>query len=351
MKKIIVNLTISTFLVLLSGASFMVSAAEQCPAIDCDCGSLPTDKWVNVCKQYESHIKQECAANGDTPKSYCSIHGENAMPVALSLSVSQDLSLPVTLAKSHIQQDQLDEEELREKMEEKLNATVWSLKADLASAKKMLSKSEFNMAVQTLKLLDKNLDFAMEQNQALVLAAKQVDGLQGKDLQERSEDIWLSFAKDLNEVAVSLEDFANQMETQLQIAKGAKAVKVAKVFSTMAYRAAGKAFEEVGYAYGQAGEHILAANTWTHSADLSAQLSVLNKSEEDEIAGASFTELQSAARMYRASYHWLMNDSSYDANVLLARSQALVENEEQKKIQLLIDGTEKVSPASSLSVR
>lgn len=322
-KSILKNALLAMLFVPVSS---WVSAAEQCPQIDCDCSSLPTEKWTQVCQQYETIIKAECVANANTPKSYCSIHGENATPVALSLSLSKTFN-PFDVDKT-----------TEDTLEDKIKMASWSLEADLGTAKKMLEKKQYSRTMQILKLIDSNADKLFDDTEQLEYAIRLRQRGDEDDKQRDVEKAWGAYAEKLAKVSIMYDKFARALEVDLKLADSEKQKKIYSVFTTHMYRVAGKTYEQAGYAFGKAKQHESAANQWRVAADLSSHMAEFNEEAGADASSIQYNQLQAAARLQRASYHRMMQgDAQEFANELLKESQIYVNREEQKRLQILIE--------------
>eukprot|EP01026_Neomeris_dumetosa_P056914 TRINITY_DN52178_c0_g1_i8.p1 TRINITY_DN52178_c0_g1~~TRINITY_DN52178_c0_g1_i8.p1 ORF type:complete len:214 (+),score=7.64 TRINITY_DN52178_c0_g1_i8:463-1104(+) len=192
-------------ILLFFGILGFAHAAEQCPAINCDCDSLSNENWVNVCKNHEARIKKECVGNSNTPKDYCSIHGLNAKPLPLAIEFSEF---------------QLDESTDIDALNEKIASLYWAIYADTESAIKAFDKASYAKTLQILKLIDSNIDNLFEHQQKVeaTYVARQSE--------KKSKGAWKKYSTDSMKFAKSLEDLGTQIATKIESAASAKDKKI-----------------------------------------------------------------------------------------------------------------------------
>ncbi len=313
------------------------NGGEICPAINCDCSTLPTEKWVQVCRQYEAHIKDECAANANTPKNYCSIHGEKGFPVALAIEPSREKAADIAVREP-------------KEVEKKIEVIVWALQSDLSTAEKMIEKTQFAKASQMLKLIENNLDNVFQYYESLEAAIIVSD--KNEDAKQKAiSKLWVDYSDKVLEFAVNMEKFSSMLEVDVKHAETPKLRKIYGVLATRAFRVTGKAYEHGGYSYGKALDHEDAAKSWRLAADVSVHLVDFGKTNSVSDSGLRYNELQAAARLQRASYHWMLENEEEGANALLQKSQVYVDHEQQKKLEILVDDNDEIVASGGLSSR
>lgn len=307
-------------LVILSvGLTTLARGAEVCPAINCDCSSLPDEQWVKVCAQHESRIKKSCAANANTPKDYCLVHGVNAKPLPLAIQFSEF---------------SVDRKTDTSGIEEKIRALYWAIKTDTTAAGGAILTESYPRALQILKLIDSNIDNLFEQQQqlsAVFIADKKEKKVRGS---------WKEHATGTHEFSTALVKLGTDIAAKTKTAASAKEKKIFNLLSQKTLRMAGKGLEHSAFAYGQAEKHQDSAKAWKSSADVAVQLSDISKTTGGSINNIKFAEFQAAARLHRASYHWLLDNDLKDSQQGLRESQLFVDREGQKTLENLVEDLE-----------
>lgn len=321
--------------------TFSAYGAEQCPDINCDCASLPSNEWVLVCANYEAHIKKECVANANTPKSYCSIHGLNAKPLPLSIQMNEPV--PAT-------------EDDYKALNKTIASLYWAIYTDIGEAKEAFDLGEFSKTMQILKLIDNNIA-------NLFVKQREVDAYWlAQNNTKRITKSWNNYSTDTLAFADKLYALSKTLTVKLNSATEKKEQQIFSVLSIQTLRMAGTSYEQSGYAFGRANDHDKAAKTWQKASGLSVELAAIARNRNASTSGVMFNEFQASARLQRASYHRLrgnekddakklLSESQAFANKLLRESQAFANREEQKRIQLLVDKIEGVSETGALSER
>lgn len=309
-----------SFIVLYSGQASSVLAAEVCPAINCDCDSLAKEQWVSVCRKHESRIKKECVNNSNTPKDYCLVHGIDAMPLPLALNVS------------HFDESYLAPAE--PEVNKNLKALLWSISADIEQAKLSKENNDYARLFQVLKLIDSNIDSAFEQQQILAQSKAQLK------LFGNVKSSWKNYSKETFDAAEKLEGFGDELTALLESAKTKKETKIYSVLAQTVYRMSGKSYEHSGYGYGKAGLDSEAADAWQDASSQSLNLANINKKVGGKLSGRKFSEFQTAARLHRASYHWLLSEDVIDSERVLLESRQYLGREDQKVLGSLLERLE-----------
>lgn len=297
--------------------SLKAFALEQCPAIDCDCGSLPDKSWVSICSQHETTIKQRCADNGDTPADYCLVHGENAHPLPLSLSTSDADEAKVANPRD---------------IYENIEAMHRTVNGYLDEAKSAEKQGKYALTLERLKLIDSIVDRAFDQ-QKLVEASLIKQGETGK----RVKLSWAKYASDDTKYALQLKEYGDELIASISEADNAKQQKIYRILAQKTYRLAGKRLEHIGYNYGKAGSHKRAAKAWQDASEVSVKLAGINREYGGKASSIKFSEFQTAARLHRASYHWLLGKAGKNATQALQESQQYVDRDGQRNIEMLVN--------------
>lgn len=290
-------------------------AAEQCPAINCDCASLPNQNWVSTCRAHEIRIKTACVANSNTPKDYCAIHGLNAKPLPLAMKLS-----------SSAFDASLDTEALKEK----ISSLYWAIESNTTKALEGVESKRYGRSLKILKLIDSNVDTVFELEQQLTSAFSE-----RKD-KKKARAAWKKYARDTNEFAINLKSFGTAIYAKIASAESSKQKKIFSVLSQKTLRMAGKGFEHSGYAFGKTRKHKQSARTWSLAADIAKNLAVINKELGANKNNVRYAEFQAAARLHRASYHWAVNENTKDSLAVLKDSQSYLGHEAQKNLDALL---------------
>ncbi len=295
--------------------------AEQCPAINCDCTSLSNASWANACTEHEKRIKKACVANANVPKDYCALHGPSAKPLALALSLAP-LAKNAGVAKDGVTDVA--------KVDEKIAAVYWAIYADTDEAKEAFDEGRFARTMQIFKLVDTNIAQLFNlQRQAAVL-------LQNDGNAEALPKAWRKYGEDSNDYAKKIRKFGVEIADKIDDATSAKEKKIYSVLSQMALRMAGEGYEHAAYALGMAGAHKASAKSWQAAAGISERLIAINQAAGVKESGVKFTKLQVAARLHRASYHWLLDEDRGDAIKQLEKAQAFVDQATVENIAAVI---------------
>ncbi len=296
--------------------SSSVLSAEQCSAISCDCDSLPTKSWVNTCKNQEARIIADCVKNTSSELGFCSLHGPDAnrLPLALNIQETEVIAL----------------EEIP-KQNNKVAALYWSIIKDFESFESRLKKSDYETASAKLNTIKVNVEtlFGIQQQVASSLVADKKDMLAQLAWRDYSADT-LSFGSDFYIRAEAILNSYDEMTvTRVRDQYRGLGVELMEL--------SGKVYEQVGFAYANGMRHKHAAKAWKNAASASA----LVMAHSDDKLSADFNRFQSAARLHRASYHWVIGSGRGGAEESLAESQkfmddgssisSLVEEERQMK--------------------
>ncbi len=322
--------SLTYFVVILFCVADSAFAAEQCPAIDCDCDSLPNSQWLEVCKQHEIRIKRQCVANSNTPRDYCSIHGLNAKPLPLAIKFNE----------FHV-----DETVDVDTLKAKVSALYWEVKSNAEEAKESFDNGDFPRTMQILKLTDPLLDslFGHQQKVEAAYLARVQDNI--------ISTTWKDYSDSTLEHARFLDDFGVEIASRIGSAGSAREKKIYSVLAKKSLRLAGKAYEHSGFASARAGKEKKSAEVWKMASGVSARISGINKLVGAKKEVIKYSELQTAARLHRASYHYLMANQRDESTKWLKRSQMFVNREEHRYIDNLVNALEKNDPDGVLSGR
>ncbi len=313
------TVSIPFFLLIIFSASSAFSA-KNCPAINCDCSSIPNENWVKSCAAHEARIKDACVANSNTPKDYCSVHGPKARPLPLAIEFSEFTLDPSTDVGV---------------LNEKVASLYWAIHADSAEAKEAFEEKSYARSLQILKLIDSNIDnlFEMQQKVSFIYLSR--------DDARKAAGYWKKYAGDTNKYAEKIKALGMSIYDQYPAATSKKEKKIFGVLSQKTLRMAGKAYEHAGYGAGQAKQYKKAARAWKSSAEVSNTLTAMSRALDAKAGAIKFSEFQAAARLHRASYYWMLNESTKTSVEVLKASQKLVDDDSQKDIKNLMDSESK----------
>lgn len=279
-----------------SGSGFAQSA---CEAIQCDCAVLVQDDWKESCKAREIFLIRQCEEGAKKEAQYCTAHGPDAnqLPLALKLSeveVRATENLPA--------------------LYKQVAALYWSVRMDLQTIEKDIEDFKVERAQQKLEVLILNTDTLFELQQTITVS-------------------WVAYEKE-NEAALSWKDFASDtLDMAGDMETSGRRIWKQSGESVDKYRAqresialalienSGKIYEQAAYAFARAGQHDNAARTWRKAADSSAYLIEVGSVKDPHSAKIQSLNYQRAARIYRASYHWMKDEREGEAKDSLKKAQ------------------------------
>lgn len=303
----------------VANAQTRSASLKQCPAINCDCGSIEGEKWKIACQRHEARIKRACVDNGNTPKDYCSVHGLAAKPLPLSIEFSE-----FRLGRN------VDVKGLADKKD----SLLWLITSDTEAAAETFKNGNYPRTLQILKLVESNIDSLFEQQQKLESAYLALDE------QGRAASTWKKSANGTLKNAEKLLALGTSMANRIPVTPQQKQKKIFTMLSKKVIRLSGLSFEHAGYAYGRAERQGSAAKAWGLAANASEKLLAIDRSLGLEKSVMKFNELQAAARMHRMSYHFMLDEELENATDALKASQVFVNREEQQFIGDLVNALE-----------
>ena len=288
---------VTTILLLLSAATVAsLSHADVCELIDCDCSAIPHESLAASCLAQQSALKTSCGQS-KAVEGYCSVHGPEALPLALAVRKPAALTGEVDADAEN----------------RKIASLYWSLRQDVNFSEDAYKTQSFAAAQNILKIVSRNLDALLDsQHRAVSAAGNNTDS--GKTL-------WAGYAQDSASLGDHFDKYAGKIASSYN-ASGQSADQHIELVRKM-HILAGICYELAGYSAGNAGKHGAAALSWKSASDVSSRQLRLGP---DASAGGTAIREQAAARLHRASYHWLMDDSKGDAEALLLLAQEYVSN-------------------------
>lgn len=279
-------------------------AQDACPAVNCDCASLPNETWQNVCSSHEAAIKKACVANKNIPKDYCGVHGLAATPLPLLTELS-DVEV---VSRSEISS-----------LNQKVAAMYWSLHADLDLAGEAIKEGKYGRGQEVLKLMDDNIDnlFRVQRQVSTSFIAYEEEG--------DAENAWEDYSEDSLKMAKDIDRFGVKMLKEHESAEG-KAKKAYRILGVKALRMSGKAYEHAAYAYVQDRQHDDAAKIWKRASEVSKLILESKIASGAEQAHIDYYRFQTAARLHRASLHQLLDGEEKDAKKQLEASKEFMDD-------------------------
>lgn len=278
-------------------------AGDQCEAFDCDCGSLPKDSWKQVCKERELKIKESCGKKVNTEALFCSAHGPaaNRLPLDLKLSNVEVVSVK-----------QLD------KLNERVAALYWSVHQDLYGIEASFKNQGGENLADAVSVVERNIEnlFKVQQQISVSWSAYEKENEAAAAWDDFSSDT-LDMADDLLKAGKRLwsDSFANSEEGDLK----------ARAAAFDIIRISGLSYEQSAYSFGQASEHDNAARAWKRAAEVAEFLITMKGSGLEVSDDVSRLRYQRAARLYRASYHWIKDEKDGEAENSLEKAQKLMD--------------------------
>lgn len=297
-------------------------AASSCPAINCDCPSLPNESWQLVCSVHEGKIKDACVKNGNQPTDFCAIHGPSARPLPLVLELGDVTLLP--------------EDEIKQ-VHKQAATMYWSIHTDMETAATLAKEGKYGESIGTLKIVDRNLDtlFTMQRQVTISHEVNEDTG--------RAISAWKDYSGDTLKEAENMFKIGKMMWDQKDEGD-VKHKKAYPILSTKVLRMASKAYEMAAYAYSGAKKDDDAAKVWRDASDVSKVIMDHKIAEKAQSAHIDYYRKQAAMRLHRASYHWMMDNEEEDAKVSLQASVEYMENKNALSDLLKEPGEEESIP-------
>ena len=274
--------------------------ADNCPAVQCDCGSILNTQWQADCFAEEQALKAACVENQGKPTAYCALHGADARPVAISLKNKPVKALEVAKAKE---------------IEKDIDRIRWSMSEDIDISKQLIEQAEWRNALLMRKNIEKNRRKIFK-IQAVIAAS-----YTAADDEDEAFDYWQAAAKAHVKEARLLEREADNLWQQtLDVNLDAESRKGIMTLASRILRNAGASYERAAQAYSNAGDYNDSATAWQASAFASEKLSAWWVALDAESKFVAYYRKQAAARWYRSAYVWLLEQQQPKADV--TRSQA-----------------------------
>lgn len=299
--------------------SLGVNAQEQCSTVNCDCASLPTESWATTCKNQEARLIADCVKSGEV-KGFCSLHG----PLANRLPLDLDIEAEGLFALEEIP-----------KLNNRVGVLYWAIIKDFDSLEAFVKTQDFARANEKLNTLVLNIEELFETQLQVG------NSLTADSKPALAQLAWRDYSADSLSIA---SDFFIRAESLLNTYDGLTDATLrdeARDLGLRLMEMSGKVYEQVGHSYASGMRHKHAAKAWKNAADASALVMAHATSNSVQHHKPDFYRFLSAARLHRASYHWVVGSGRGGAEESLAESQkfmddgsslsSLVEEERQLK--------------------
>lgn len=312
----------------LLGTTLQAVADQQsCPAVNCDCTSLPREAWQDYCYAHELRIKKSCVANNNVPNEYCSLHGPGATPLPLALKAAES---PV-LSKDIIPEAQ-----------QNLVKQFRAMDSEISLLRNKVSSLWFAESINILKKMDETLD-QLYQQQIRVSSSWLVYEDEGE-----ARSTWNEFAKSSEPLAEIWREYGDLVWDMYLKEASPQAKQAYRVIAFRVIRLSGKAYEMAATGFGHTGKFKRAAKTWSVAADV-AKVVMQHKTESGAPAShVTFYSYQASSRLHRATYYWALEAN--EDNVLQALAQAQELSGKDDMHQLLIAAEERKDEESVQTV-
>lgn len=284
--------------------SFAANAQDQCSAINCDCDNLPNAAWSKACENQEARLIADCVKT-NAIEGFCSVHGPNANRLPLELEFKSD-KLTVL-------------EEIP-KLNNQVAVLYWSIIQDFESLETAAKDSKFEKANLKLDTIEHNIErlFEIQLTVGNSLNADGKSALAQLTWRDYSADT-LSFGSDFYIRAESLlntyDGIADKKEREAARDLGIRLMEVS-----------GRVYEQVGFSYASGMRHKHSAKAWKNAAEASALVMAHTTSNTKQSHKPDYYRFQSAARLHRASYHWVIGSGAGSAEESLADSQKFMDD-------------------------
>ncbi len=281
----------------------IVQGAVICPAVNCDCSAIALALWQQRCLAAELKVKQNCVANQGVPKQYCTLHGPNATPVAITIARP---AVPATTIQSlRLHQHQA-------------TILMWSVKDDLDNVRRREQEQSFGDALQVLKLLDRNID-------RLYLTQRHAaEGERQRVGNSAAEAIWREYREELGDLVVAFHGYTKVLWSKMHTVKEPAKQKAYRILAMKVGRSASTLSEQHAQAYVGEGSAEGAAKAWQRSALIAADLMAKEQATSNSRKRVAYYRYQSAARWNRASFYWMGDGQKEKIVSAIAQAERLL---------------------------
>ncbi|WP_185235994.1 hypothetical protein [Teredinibacter franksiae] len=276
------------------------NTATECAAVSCDCTSLPSATWVDMCEKQENALQKQCKKTSLDETGYCSVHGPDATRVTLSLDTEKTSREQSNIIKL---------------VGYKSTAVLWSINKDLAFIAHKIDNHAFDAIELRLRLLEQNTELHFNTQKQLVQLLNESNNT------SEVKKAWRSYSIDIAGIASQLIVEGNRLRASTKDTDKAKSLANALLNS------AGGLYEQVGYAYAQAASFKESAQAWKQAATIATNLLEIAK-QNKKADEAEYFRYQAATRFLRASQNWGQSKEKEQAQNALEKSQQYITTKE-----------------------
>ena len=295
-------------LVLIFTSLLMMAKAfggNQCLEINCDCESLGDASWQQTCQSQEDHLVASCVKNGSKAHSYCTVHGPAANSLPLDILFLDENKMPST--------------EISDANNDLL-LIIYSVHHDFEKLVDLVDRGQLDQAENKLQTLSLVVD------EAFNLQTKITNSFEGHGSKENAGLSWRDYSA---ESLIFAADFFTLAESMLGVYEKVPDKNDQQKFKVIGLKLmalAGRTYEQLGYAYANSMQNNHAAQAWGRASETSEYLLGYVKDSRELGLETDFLRFQSAARLHRASYHWLLGNGRKNAEQSIAESQKFLDD-------------------------
>lgn len=285
------------FLVLIF--PLLAFAQSDCLKIHCDCSSLLKDDWKNVCKTRELKMIRQCESGNSIEGLYCTAHGPSANHLPLELTLSDVEVLPTIDLPG---------------LYKKVAAIYWSTRKDLEAISDDVDDQKVERARLKIGVLLHNVDTLFELQQKITVSWV------AYEQEDEAVKAWRDFAGDSLKMAVSIKKVGRKLWNEagkFDVVDRKKAEGLALELISRS----GAIYEQAAYGYSEANRHDSSAKMWKKAAEVSEYLIKVNSAGRMGNTDLQKLKYQHAARLFRASFHWVKEESDGDSQDSLKKAQ------------------------------
>ncbi|MBX2859099.1 MAG: hypothetical protein KTR17_10580 [Cellvibrionaceae bacterium] len=291
-------------------------AADNCPAVDCDCASLPKEHWRSVCYKEESQLKRQCIANSSQPLGYCLVHGPAAKPLPLAVEMTEVSVLP---------------ESKLEQAQENSRQVYWSLRSDFDMFEDFIRIEAYKEAKVVFDVFGKNLDALFSNQRQLTKSFASLNK------ERKARNLWYGYAGKSISMAESLRKLGLKLLKKRNADNDSSRERALGILALKALRSSSKAFEMAAQSYTSAGADKKAAFVWRDASAVSLAILKYKRAEGAPDSHLNYYSNQVAVRLFRTGYHWQLVERPDDAFNALRDSRNYFLNKSYL-ISTLLDG-------------
>lgn len=305
---------ISLIRTLTSGFALLCSnlaLAGSCERLDCDCVNIPNTSFQRSCVAREQYLRESCLTPDNDVIGYCAIHGRNAFPVAISLS------LPEYSASEDI-----------ESSDRQVAQLFWSIRQDASFSKGFYLDGEFDSAIAILKISTRNLQNLLK-TQLSVAEAWQLEGKNKKRLRA-----WKNYSEDTADLAEFWGNYLNDIGEDATVqSKNKKYHQFREKLSDLV----ALMYEQAGFGFANAEKYRDAAEAWKMASTISSNALAALIERDAPPSQIDSMKDQTSSRLHRASLHWLTGSKQSESD---REAEKAIEFASDKLLQEILTGAE-----------